>query len=43
MHANFIENEKQASAEEFKTLVKNLTLEIERISGLKFEFEVKVY
>ena len=43
MHGNFIENHAEGTAEEFERLVQALCSEIERLSGLKFELEVKVY
>ncbi|MBT4790712.1 MAG: hypothetical protein HON90_04010, partial [Halobacteriovoraceae bacterium] len=43
MHANFIENNGTGTSDEFVELIHELSEEIERISGLKFEFEVKVY
>lgn len=43
MHANFIENTGEGTAREFQRLISELSKEIERHSGLKFELEVKVY
>ncbi len=42
-HANFIENTGSGTAQEFQEVVTKLEQEIERLTGLKFELEVKVY
>ena len=42
-HANFVENYGEATAEQFKTLVDCLKIDMERYSGRKFVLEVKVY
>ncbi len=42
-HANFIENSGEGTATEFEQMVHLLQEEIERNSGIKFEFEVKLY
>lgn len=42
-HANFVENSGNASAEDFKTLVECLKIDMERYTGHKFELEVKIY
>lgn len=43
LHANFVENSGNATAEEFKNLVDCLKIDMERYSGRKFVLEVKVY
>ncbi len=42
-HANFIEHHGDAGPEDFKELIECLKIDTERLSGHKFELEVKVY
>ena len=43
LHANFIENQSNAKADDFIKLIKLIQEELELQTGIMFEFEVKVY